>query len=55
METMDRSSEHRTVAETEVERPLVKAHSSTEERTVFTEDGNSHGWIATDLTVEPNR
>lgn len=30
----------------------VTAHRSTPDRTVFTEEGNSDGWIATDLTVE---
>lgn len=33
--------------------PLVSALQATPDRTVFTEDGNSDGWIATDLTVEP--
>ncbi|WP_229122856.1 hypothetical protein [Halapricum desulfuricans] len=37
------------------ERPSVSAHSPTEERTVFTEDGNADAWIATDTTVEPPR
>lgn len=36
----------------ETERPSVKAHSCSEDRTVFTEDGNADAWIATDLTVE---
>jgi len=31
---------------------MVSAHKCTPERTVFTEEGNSDGWIATDLTVE---
>ncbi len=35
--------------------PLVSALRTTPDRTVFTEDGNSDGWIATDLTVEPWR
>lgn len=34
------------------ERP-VSAHETRPGRIVFTEDGNSDGWIATDLTVEP--
>jgi hypothetical protein len=29
----------------------VTAHESSPDRTVFIEDGNSDGWIATDLTV----
>lgn len=33
----------------------VSAHRCTPDRTVFTEDGNSDGWIASDLTVEPER
>ncbi len=37
------------------ERPLVRAHSTTEERTVFAESGSGDGWIATDLTVEPTQ
>jgi len=55
MEPTDRSSGRRTEGEGVAKRPLVEAHSSTGERTVFTEEGNSDGWIATDLTVEPNR
>lgn len=31
--------------------PLVTARSVSEERTVFTEENNPDGWIATDLTV----
>lgn len=34
---------------------LVSALRTSPERTVFTEDGNSDGWIATDLVVEPRR
>lgn len=30
----------------------VTAHFASEERTVFTEAGNTDGWIATDYTVE---
>ncbi|WP_170178705.1 hypothetical protein [Halapricum salinum] len=37
---------------TDDDRPAVKAHTCSEEKTVFTEDGNADGWIATDLTVE---
>lgn len=33
----------------------VTAHRSCPGRTVFTEDGNTDGWIATDLTVTPER
>lgn len=34
------------------EEARVTAHCCNPERTVFTEQGNSDGWIATDLTVE---
>ena len=37
------------------ERPLVRAHTTSKERVVFTEPGNSDGWIATDLTVDLDR
>lgn len=30
----------------------VTAHGSSPDRTVFTEEGNTDGWIATDYTVE---
>lgn len=33
----------------------VSAHHTTPDRVVFTEEGNSDGWIASDLTVEPER
>ncbi|MFB6281752.1 MAG: hypothetical protein ABEH40_07015 [Haloferacaceae archaeon] len=35
--------------------PAVSAHRTTPDRVVFTEEGNSDGWIASDLTVEPER
>lgn len=34
---------------------VVNVHQCTPERTVFTEEGNSDGWIATDLTVDLRR
>lgn len=37
------------------DRPIVSALDSSADRTVFTEDGNSDGWIATDLTVDLRR
>ncbi|WP_299263932.1 DUF7331 family protein [Halorientalis sp.] len=40
------------MAEPADDAPLIKSHNATDERTVFTEDGNTDGWIATDLTVE---
>jgi hypothetical protein len=43
-----------TDAEVERETPArdVTVHECSPERTVFTENGNSDGWIATDTTVE---
>ncbi|WEL16629.1 MULTISPECIES: hypothetical protein [unclassified Halorhabdus] len=31
----------------------VQSFQSSPDRTVFTEEGNPDGWIATDLTVDP--
>jgi len=33
----------------------LKAHSTSPDRTVFTEPDNSDGWIATDYTVNVER
>ena len=33
--------------------PTVSAHRTTPDRIVLTEEGNSDGWIASDLAVEP--
>ncbi|WP_254837703.1 hypothetical protein [Natronomonas marina] len=33
----------------------LQAHSTSPERTVFTEPDNSDGWIATDYTVDIER
>jgi hypothetical protein len=33
--------------------PTVRAHESRPGRIVFTEQGNTDAWIATDLTVDP--
>ena len=33
----------------------LKAHSTSPDRTVFTEPDNSDGWIATDHTVDVER
>lgn len=33
----------------------VQAHESRPGRLVFTEDGNTDGWIATDLAVDPEQ
>lgn len=43
------------VEEPSESRPTVAANRSSPERTVFTEDGNTDAWIATDLTVELRR
>ena len=32
--------------------PAIACHRATDKRRVFTEKGNTDGWIATDLTVE---
>lgn len=36
----------------DADEPAVSAHRTRPGRTVFTEQGNSDGWIASDLTVE---
>ena len=36
---------------TDPEPPLVNVRTVSENRSVFTEDGNPDGWISTDLTV----
>ena len=33
----------------------IKSLQSSPDRTVFTEAGNPDGWIATDLTVQPQQ
>jgi hypothetical protein len=35
--------------------PCISAFKSSPERTVFTEEGNCDGWIATDLSVTLSR
>jgi hypothetical protein len=35
--------------------PTVSAHRTSPDRTVFTEESNVDGWIATDLTVDAER
>ena len=38
------------------ERPVdLRAHSTSPDRTVFTEPNNNDGWIATDHTVDVKR
>lgn len=34
--------------------PAVAVSCTSPDRTVFTEEGNTDAWIATDLTVEPS-
>ncbi|MFB6205112.1 MAG: hypothetical protein ABEJ05_01090 [Haloglomus sp.] len=34
------------------DRPKVRAHATSPERTVFTEDGNQDAWISTDTLVD---
>lgn len=38
-----------------VVRTDVTAHSTSGDRLVFIESGNTDGWIATDVTVDPDR
>lgn len=38
-----------------IDEGALSAYATSEDRTVFTESGNVDGWIATDLTVEPER
>ncbi|WP_164471126.1 hypothetical protein [Halorubrum sp. CSM-61] len=45
----------RDVEESSDARPRVEASRCSPERTVFTEEGNTDAWIATDLTVELER
>jgi hypothetical protein len=35
--------------------PRVTVHTTCPERVVFTEQGNTDGWIATDHAVDPER
>jgi len=48
MDVLDHAAE--TTAE-DAESPCVSAFSASPNRTVFTEEGNCDGWIATDLIV----
>ncbi|WP_226013043.1 hypothetical protein [Halomicrobium salinisoli] len=54
---MSEASDARVEAELddEEEAAAVTAHRSSPDRVVFTEEDNSDGWIATDLTVELRR
>ncbi|MFW5917679.1 MAG: hypothetical protein ACOCRD_04640 [Halorubrum sp.] len=53
MSTGDRIE--RDVAESVDARPTVAASRCSPDRTVFTEQGNTDAWIATDLTVDLER
>jgi hypothetical protein len=53
MSTGDRVE--RDIEEPSDARPTVAASRCSPERTVFTEQGNTDAWIATDLTVELRR
>ncbi len=50
MESTD-ATESITTAETPDDTPLVSVCNATPDRTVFTEEGNEDGWIATDYSV----
>lgn len=41
--------------EARVDLPRVSALRASPDRTVFTEEDNADGWIATDTVVEPHR
>lgn len=49
------ASDRENARETVTDESSVSAHQSSPDRTVFTEEGNSDAWIATDLTVELER
>ncbi len=52
MDVLDHATE--TAADDEAS-PCVSAFAASPERTVFTEEGNCDGWIATDLIVRLSR
>ncbi|WP_246982439.1 hypothetical protein [Halorientalis marina] len=47
-----RAGESDAEPESEPDAPTVTAHATSPDRVVFTEEGNSDGWIATDLAVD---
>jgi len=53
MDVLDHAAE--TSAEAEEAAPCVSALAASPDRTVFTEEGNCDGWIATDLIVNLHR
>lgn len=46
------ASESNSELNSEPDGPLVQAHTTTPEKVVFTEQGNTDGWIATDTVVD---
>jgi len=54
MEVPDSREARREVDDTE-DAPCISALKSSPDRTVFTEEDNCDGWIATDLTVSLSR
>lgn len=54
MEVPDTREARREADETE-RSPCVSALNASPDRTVFTEEGNCDGWIATDLIVKLSR
>ncbi|MFQ3475476.1 hypothetical protein HKK80_04335 [Halonotius sp. F2-221B] len=54
METTDAPGST-TTAETPDDTPQVSVCNATPDRTVFTEEGNEDGWIATDCSVAVTR
>lgn len=55
MMTQARSPESANEEPETEDNPTVTAHTCSSERTVFTEEDNNDGWIATDLTVSLRR
>ncbi|PSQ14764.1 hypothetical protein BRC98_00115 [Halobacteriales archaeon QS_7_68_65] len=51
----DAASDGRVEPDSSIPKATVSMHSTRPERTVFVEEGNTDGWIATDLTVESRR
>ena len=49
------ATESTTTPETADDTPCVSVCNATPERTVFTEEGNKDGWIATDYSVTASR
>lgn len=50
-----REQEAKRELEPESEAGTVTVHRSSPDRTVFTEERNTNGWISTDVTVVPER